>query len=289
VGRVNKQGLLTVAVPNKGSLAESAVAMLTEAGYRQRWDAKDLVLIDEANQVEFYYLRPRDIAVYVGEGTLDLGITGRDLLGDSDAAAVEVLSLGFGRSTFRLAAPPGAVAGIEDLQGKRLATSYPGLLRHWLTDHGIEARLIALDGAVESAVRLGVADAIADVVDTGSTLRKAGLAVFGEVILESEAILIRSAAAPEPPGLDQLVRRLNGVLVARDYVLVDYDIEESKLAAASALAPGLEGPTVSPLAKPGWCAVRTLVPRRDHQVLMDRLWEAGARAILVTDVSACRL
>ncbi|MDR1448959.1 MAG: ATP phosphoribosyltransferase [Propionibacteriaceae bacterium] len=284
------EALLRIAVPNKGALAEAAAAMLSDAGYRQRWDTKDLVLVDEANGVEFYYLRPRDIAVYVGEGILDLGLTGRDMLLDAGAPADEALALGFGHSKFRFAAPAdGKLACLEDLDGKRIATSYPGLLKRFLAGRGLTARLIHLDGAVESAVRLGVADAIADVVETGSTLRKAGLVVFGDVILESEAILIRRAAAPEPPGLGQLLARLSGVIVARDYVLVDYDIEEPNLPAATALAPGLEGPTVSPLAKPGWCAVRALVPRLGHQGLMDRLWAAGARAILVTDVSACRL
>ncbi|MDR0416908.1 MAG: ATP phosphoribosyltransferase [Propionibacteriaceae bacterium] len=283
------QGLLRIAVPNKGALSEGAAAMLADAGYRQRWDNKELVLVDEANGVEFYYLRPRDIAVYVGEGTLDLGLTGRDMLLDAGAPAVEVLALGFGRSRFRFAAPADGPRRLADLAGKRIATSYPGLLERFLAERGLAARLIHLDGAVESAVRLGVADAIADVVETGSTLRKAGLTLFGDVILESEAILIRRAAAPEPPGLSQLLARLSGVIVARDYVLVDYDIEEARLSAATALAPGLEGPTISPLAKAGWCAVRALVPRHGHQALMDRLWAAGARAILVTDVSACRL
>ncbi|MDR0991170.1 MAG: ATP phosphoribosyltransferase [Propionibacteriaceae bacterium] len=286
---MNDSGYLKVAVPNKGSLAETAAQMLSEAGYRQRWDNKDLVLLDADNKVEFYYLRPRDIAVYVGEGTLDLGITGRDLLLDSGAQAAEVMKLGFARSTFRFAAPTEAGLTVPDLAGKRLATSYPGLLQCWLADRGLEARLIRLDGAVESAVRLGVADAIADVVQTGSTLHKAGLAVFGDVILESEAILIKRATGPEPEGLALLQRRLSGVIVARDYVLVDYDIEADHLAAAMELTPGLEGPTVSALAKPGWSAVRALVPRAGYQQLMDQLWEVGARAILVTDVSACRL
>jgi ATP phosphoribosyltransferase len=281
--------MLRIAVPNKGSLSEKSADMLRAAGYRQRWDPKDLVLIDETNGIEFYYLRPRDIAVYVGEGTLDLGITGRDMLLDSGADAQEILPLGFGGTRFRFARPTGS--GIEEssLGGLRIATSYPGLLRIYLDDHQTAARLIGLDGAVESAVRLGVADIIADVVETGSTLKKAGLEVFGDVILESEAILIQRAPLTRTAGLDQLLRRLTGVIVARDYVLVDFDVPHDRLEAATALAPGLEGPTVSPLAKPGWCAVRTLVPRKGHQALMDALWEAGARAILVTDVSAARL
>jgi ATP phosphoribosyltransferase len=286
---VAADALLKIAVPNKGSLAEAATGMLKEAGYRQRNDPKDLVLVDDANGVEFYYLRPRDIAVYVGEGTLDLGITGRDMLLDSASNADEVLPLGFGGTKFRFAAPGGETLGVKDLHGLRIATSYPGLVAAYLGEHDVEARLIHLDGAVESAIRLGVADAIADVVETGSTLRKAGLEVFGDPILVSEAILIRRRGGDEPAGLDQLSRRISGVLVARDYVLIDYDIAHGFLDAAVALTPGLESPTVSPLAKAGWSAVRAMVPRRNAQALMDGLWDVGARAILITDIAACRL
>lgn len=281
--------ILKIAVPNKGALAEPASLMLREAGYRQRTDPKDLVLFDEANGVEFYYLRPRDIAVYVGEGTLDLGITGRDMLLDSGASAVELMTLGFGASRFRFAAPGGSRMRLSDLDGLRVATSYPGLLGAYLEHRGISARLIKLDGAVESSIRLGVADAIADVVETGTTLRRAGLELFGDPILESEGIVIQNAGGADAAGVDQLRRRLSGVLIARNYVMLDYDVRESDLERASALTPGLEGPTVSSLAKQGWCAVRAMVPRRDAQQLMDDLWDAGARAILVTDIAACRI
>lgn len=284
--------LLKIAVPNKGALSDGATTMLAEAGYRQRTDLKDLVLVDETNKVEFYYLRPRDIAVYVGEGTLDLGITGRDMLLDSGAPAEEIMTLGFGASRFRFAAPEGAAMTVEDLAGKRVATSYPGLLERYLADRGISARLIHLDGAVESSIRLGVADAIADVVETGTTLRKAGLELFGEPILVSESILVRRPADRgeiDPVALDHLLQRLSGVLVARNYVLLDYDIPTELLARASELTPGLESPTVSPLAKEGWVAVRALVPAKGHQLLMDDLHDLGARAILVTELAACRL
>ena len=284
--------MLKIAVPNKGSLSESATTMLIEAGYRQRTDPKDLVLVDEANKVEFYYLRPRDIAVYVGEGTLDLGITGRDMLLDSGADAEEIMALGFGGSKFRFAAPSETDYELADLAGKRIATSYPGLLRRYLTERDLHARLIHLDGAVESSIRLGVADVIADVVETGTTLRKAGLKLFGEPILLSEGILVRRPAnrgEVDPVALDHLQQRLSGVLVARNYVLIDYDIPFDLLAQASALTPGLESPTVSPLAKQGWVAVRALVPAKDHQLLMDDLHDLGARAILITELSACRL
>jgi ATP phosphoribosyltransferase len=282
-------GLIKVAVPNKGSLADSAAQMLREAGYAQRTDAKELVLLDEANGVEFFYLRPRDIAVYVGEGTLDLGITGRDMLLDSQASATELLPLGFGRSRFRFAAPVGTAMDVAALQGLRLATSYPGLVQAYLAERGVTVRLIRLDGAVETAIRLGVADVIADVVETGTTLRQAGLELFGEPILQSEGILISRRGAAPPPGLDQLQRRLNGVLVARNYVMMDYDVSADGVEKACLITPGLESPTVSPLAREGWHAVRAMVPRSEAQRIMDDLWDVGARAILVTDIAACRI
>ena len=286
---MNGADLLKIAVRNKGSLAESAAAMLREAGYRQRTDSKDLVLVDDANGVEFYYLRPRDIAVYVGEGTLDLGVTGRDMLLDSGAEADEVMALGFGGTRFRFAAPGGASLSVADLQGRRIATSYPGLVAAYLDERGVSARLIHLDGAVESSVRLGVADVVADVVETGTTLKRAGLELFGEAILESEAILIQQRGATAPAGLDLLHRRLNGVITARDYLMVDYNVPRELLEAASLVTPGLDAPTVSPLAKEGWVAVRAMIPAKEAQRIMDALWDTGADAILVTSIHACRL
>ena len=280
---------LRVAIPNKGSLSQSASEILREAGYRQRSDSKELTLTDPDNDVEFFYLRPRDIALYVGEGTLDIGITGRDLLLDSGATAEEVLTLGFGRSRFRVAARPGTVASIEDLAGKRIATSYDGVVRRYLEERGIEATVTRLDGAVETSIQLGVADVIADVVETGSTLRQAGLEVVLDTILESEAVLITRAGAQTPPGFEVFQRRLQGVLVARTYVMMDYDIRTERVEKAVALTPGIESPTVSPLHREGWVAVRSMVPRDSAQRVMDALWEIGARGILVTDIHACRL
>lgn len=280
--------MLRVAVPNKGSLSEAATTMLGEAGYRQRRDSRELVLTDQENQVEFFYLRPRDIAVYVGSGTLDVGLTGRDLLLDSGADAGELLELGFAASTFRFAGPVGRFSAVEQLNGCRLATSYDGLLREYLTRHGVDARVVRLDGAVESSVRLGVADAIADVVETGTTLRAAGMETFGEPILRSEAVLIgRDGHTPE--GLDVLIRRLQGVLVARRYVMMDYDIRADLVDAASAITPGLESPTISPLRDGEWVAVRAMVVRSQTNRMMDDLYELGARAILTSAIHAARI
>lgn len=280
---------MKIAVPNKGSLADLSIGILKEAGYRQRSDARDLVLSDPENGVEFYYLRPRDIALYVGSGELQAGITGRDLLIDSAAAAEEVLPLNFGASTFRFAAPNGGSWNLSNINGKRVASAYPGLVADYLKRSGLQAEIVRLDGAVESSVRLGVADLIADVVSTGNTLRQAGLEMFGDPILQSEAILIRRRGSQDSSEFETLKRRLSGVVIARQYVLLDYDIKKEALDSACALTPGLESPTISPLAKEGWVAVRAMVLRKDTNRVMDELWNIGARGILVTDIHACRL
>lgn len=281
--------MLRVAVPNKGSLADASISILKEAGYRQRSDSRDLILMDPENSVEFYYLRPRDIAIYVGTGELEAGITGRDLLIDSGATATEVLSLDFGKSTFRFAAPVGKDYTIKQIQNKRVATAYPGLVQDFLKRASIDASVVRLDGAVESSVRLGVADVIADVVSTGNTLKQAGLEIFGEPLLHSEAVLINRSGADLSENLEILKRRLQGVVTARQYVLLDYDIPTQKVDDACAITPGLESPTISPLQKKDWVAVRAMVLRSETNHIMDRLWALGARGILVTDIHACRL
>lgn len=279
--------MLRIAVPNKGMLSDTATQMLSEAGYVVRRDPKELVVHDPANDVEFFYLRPRDIATYVGSGALDVGITGRDLLLDSGSKAQEIAGLDFGSSTFRFAGPVGRFSALEDLAGLRVATSYVGLVGAFLKGKGLDVDLVSLDGAVESAVRLGVADAVADVVSTGTTLRQQGLEVFGPVILESTAVLI--SADPTMPELATFQRRIQGVLVARQYVIMDYDLPSELVELASAITPGLESPTVSPLADGSWVAVRVMVPRVNTNQIMDELYQLGARAILVSSIHAARI
>lgn len=281
--------MLRVAVPNKGALSGPAREMLQEAGYLTKAGPRELVIADPANDAEFFFLRPKDIATYIGGGTLDVGITGKDMLLESGSPAEAILDLGFGAATFRLAAPAGAMSDPTELNGKRVATSYPHLLEKWLAERGIHASIVRLDGAVENAVRLGVADAIADVVDTGNTLRAAGLSTLGGPLLASEAILVRSQGAASDPAVATFARRLQSVIVARTYVLLDYDIPVPQVDAACQLTPGLESPTVSPLRDPQWVAIRAMVPRTDVQNLMDQLLALGARGILVTLIHACRL
>ncbi|MFD3743531.1 ATP phosphoribosyltransferase [Nocardia sp. NPDC058633] len=281
--------MLRVAVPNKGSLSESATSILSEAGYRRRTDSRDLTVLDPANQVEFFFLRPKDIAIYVGSGELDLGITGRDLALDSGSPVSERLSLGFGRSTFRYAAPAGEDWKVEDLAGKRIATSYPNLVRADLARFGIEAEVIRLDGAVEISIQLGVADAIADVVGSGRTLRQHNLIAFGESLCDSEGVLIeRTGSDRDDRARNQLINRIQGVVFAQQYLMLDYDCPKSLFDQAVAITPGLESPTVSPLTDPDWVAVRALVPRKQGNELMDRLADLGAKAILATDIRSCR-
>ncbi|RVW04353.1 ATP phosphoribosyltransferase [Rhodococcus xishaensis] len=281
--------MLRVAVPNKGSLSESASQILGEAGYRRRTDSRDLTVLDPTNSVEFFFLRPKDIAIYVGSGDLDLGITGRDLALDSDAPVAERLALGFGRSTFRYAGPAGKEWRVEDLAGLRIATSYPNLVRADLASRGLEATVIRLDGAVEISIQLGVADAIADVVGSGRTLRQHNLVAFGDALCDSEGVLIeRLDSDPEDRVRNQLIKRIQGVVFAQQYLMIDYDCPKSILDDALEVTPGLESPTLSPLADEDWVAVRAMVPRKGHNGVMDQLADLGARAILASDIRSCR-
>ena len=279
--------MLRVAVPNKGILSETAIVMLKEAGYAVRRDTKDLHVVDTENDIEFFYLRPRDIALYVGSGSLDVGLTGLDLLLDSRSIAESVADLRFGGSTFRFAGPVGKFTSLKDIAGLRVATAYPNLVEDFLKREGISVSLVQLDGAVESAIKLGVADVVADVVSTGNTLRQAGLEIFGPVILESSAHLI---AGPGKSNLaDTLLRRLNGVIVAREYVIFDYDCPIDVVEQAAAITPGIESPTISPLRDADWVAVRALVKNSETNQKMDALYALGARAILVSAIHAARI
>lgn len=281
--------MLRIAVPNKGSLSDPAVSMLSEAGYRARRRGRELVIADPENDVEIFFLRPRDIAVYVGQGTVHVGITGRDLLLDSGVEAIECQELGFARSKFRFAAPKGTMSSLTDIEGKRVASSYDVLVRDFLQSNGVNAEVVHLDGAVESSIQLGVSDVIADVVETGSTLRAAGLEVFGPVLLESEAVLITRQELLSDPRITILQRRLEGVMVAHSYVLVDYNVHERDLEAALEITPGFDSPTISPLADPAWIAVRSMVKAKEINSVMDKLHAEGARGIIVTSLVASRL
>ena len=284
---MSRPPMVKVALPNKGALAEEAAALMEEAGYRIGRTGKALRVIDRAESVEFLFLRPRDIAIYVGSGVIDLGITGRDLTTDSGAPVDEVLALGFGQAEFRLAAPVGS--GFALTNGCRIATSYDGLLGRYLAERGVEAEVIHLDGAVELAPSLGVADAVADVVQSGRTLAEAGLEVVGEQLLASEAVLIARSGRQLDAADRVMIERVRGVVVAASYLMVEYDLPEHLVAQATAVAPGMEGLTVAPLAREGWVAIRVMVAKADANRVMDELAALGAKAILASDLRTCRL
>ncbi len=283
--------MLKIALPNKGALSEDAVRLVAEAGYRCRRYGRELTVADPENGVEFVFLRPRDIPVYVSGGIIELGISGRDLAQESLAPCLEVLPLGFGRSTFRYAVPKESTLTPEGFGGLRIATSYPNLVAAHLASLGLTATAIRLDGAVEISVRLGVADAIADVVETGQTLAEAGLKVVGEPILKSEAVVLarQAGVAEANPEAAAFLRRLQGVVVARDYVMVEYDVPVAALAAACAVTPGIESPTIAPLNEANWKAVKSMARRREVNRIMDELAALGAKGIIITDIRTCRI
>ena len=286
----NPAAPLKVAVPNKGALSEGAVRLLELAGFRCGRAGRELVVSDRENGFDFFFLRPRDIALYVGHGIIDLGVTGRDLALDSGAEFAELLPLGFGRSRFCFAAPKGGFGSVAELNGKRIATSYPELLRGFLDKLALKCPIVRLDGAVEISIRLGVADAIADVVESGSTLRAAGLEILGDPLIASEALLVgRDAAVAERPEVKRLLARLRGVLVAETYAMIEYDIPRARLEEACRITPGIESPTIAPLSNPEWVAVKAMVERRQGNRIMDELYAVGARGIVVTEIRSCRL
>ena len=288
--------MLRIALPNKGTLAEPAATMMREAGYRQRSDPRDLSIADEENDIEFFYLRPKDIATYVGSGDLQLGVTGADLKEESGSQVQSLLELGFGASKFRYAAlDDGEIKTVEDLEGKRIATSYPRLVRAHLARARVRAEIVKLDGAVEISVHLGLADAVADVVSSGRTLRQHGLIVVGEPIAESEATLIEREPRPDREQTAEVAamkrvftERLRGVVLARQYLMMEYDCPKTVKDAAVKITPGLQAPTISPLDDDKWVAVRSMVKRTKANKVMDQLAALGAKAILTTDIRSCR-
>ena len=282
--------MLQIAIPNKGALSEKAVALLKEAGYKCSRSSRELIVTDEENNINFIFLRPRDIAVYVGKGILDMGITGRDLAIDSKAEVTEIQALNFGNSAFHYAVPKDSGLLPDKFEGLRIATSYPEIVRQDLEKRGIPAQIVRLDGAVEISIELGVADAIADVVESGRTLKEAGLEVVGDSLMKSEAVLIaRNDEIAKTPEVSRLLGRLRGILVARKYAMVEYDIPVDKCDEACKLTPGIESPTISPLSNPDWVAVKAMIKNKESNHIMDELHKIGARGIIVTNLCSCRL
>lgn len=282
--------MIKIAIPNKGSLSEDAIRLVSEAGYKCKRYSSELVLFDKSNDIEFYFLRPRDIAIYVGNGFLDLGITGRDLALDSGTAVQELMPLNFGHSSFYYAVPQDCSLSPDMFNGKRIATSYPLIVELDMKKRGAQTQIIKLDGAVEISIKLGVADVIADVVQSGRTLTEAGLKTVGEPLMRSEAILIaHSTNTIQNDTANLFVKRLKGIIVARDFVIVEYDIPKSVLSQACAITPGIEAPTIAPLSNENWVAVKAMVKKPEMNSIIDKLSDIGAKGIIVTDIRTCRI
>jgi ATP phosphoribosyltransferase len=282
--------MIKIAIPNKGSLSEEAIRLVSEAGYKCKRYSSELVIYDKSNDIEFYFLRPRDIAIYVGNGFLDLGITGRDLYIDSRTTVAEIMPLNFGHSSFYYAVPQNSNYTFDSFAGKRIATSYPCIVELDLQSRNIDASIIKLDGAVEISIKLGVADIIADVVQSGRTLTEAGLITIGHPIMQSEAALVAHSESSAKSDIAQLfIKRLKGIIVAREFVIIEYDIPKTVLKEACIITPGIEAPTIAPLANENWAAVKAMVKKSEANKIMDKLSDIGAKGIIITDIRTCRI
>jgi len=279
--------MIKIALPNKGQLFEHTLQLLSGCGYRVSKSLRSLSAIDHENEVEFYFLRPGDIPIYVANGILDAGITGKDFVAEKGVNAVCVFDLNYGQSRLCAAAPTQlGLTTLEQLQGKRIATSFPNLtLRHFPRPDLI----VQLEGAVEISVKLGIADAVVDLVETGSTLLQAGLSIVGDPLFQSSAALFAHPGREEQQGVITLRNRLEGKVLAQEYLMVEYDCATTLLAAACEITPGIESPTVMSLAKPGWSSVKSMVRRRESQRVMDELARLGCRGILLSALESVRI
>ena len=283
--------MFKVVLPNKGSLAEGAMNLFNLAGYCCKSNSKELICYDKKNQIEFVFLRPKDIATYVDAGIFDLGITGRDIVRDSDFDLCELMPLGFGKSAMYFIIPNERdFSSVEQFAGVKIACSYPRLLEKYLQKKNIKSNIIKLDGAVEVSIHLGIADVIVDVVETGTTIKEAGLKTVGESIIKSEAILIGTKVLEKlPEQAQKMVLRLQGVITAKNYIMIEYDIKKELLEEACALCRGIYSPTLTQLHNKDWFSVKVMATKVQENVLIDQLYELGAKGIVVTALTNCRI
>lgn len=280
---------LRIGLPSKGRLSDIAGDLLKQAGLSFRRQSRGLFARVSGLPVELIFLRTDDIPTLCAEGAIDMGITGSDLLEESAGNAEVRMKLGVGRCRLAICVPDDAnLNSAADLDGKRIATSFPAITRRYLAQHQASAHLVSLSGSVEVMIQLGVADAIVDLVETGSTLAANRLRILEEID-SYETVLIQNDRCRDTEMADRVVRRLEGVVIARDYSLLEYNVPRSKLAAAEAITPGFNSPTVNTLEDPEWCSVRVMVKRGAVIDAMERLEIVGASAVIETPISNCRL
>jgi ATP phosphoribosyltransferase len=280
---------LRIGVPSKGRLSDLAAELLKQAGLSFRRQERSLFARVGEMPIDITFLRTDDIPVLCAEGAIDMGITGSDLVAEAEADVLTRLALGIGKCKLALCVPDDSpINDASQLGGKRVATSFPNVTRRYLSEQKANAHLVNLGGSVEIMVTLGVADAIVDLVETGSTLAANRLRVLAE-IGRYESVLIQNKSRRESELADRVVRRLEGVVIARSWSLLEYNIPRTKLAEAERITPGFNSPTVNALEDPAWCAVRVMVRRSDVINVMERLEALGAHAILETQINNCRL
>ena len=280
---------LRIGVPSKGRLAELAAELLKEAGLNFRRQERSLFARCKEMPLDVTFLRTEDIPVLCAEGAIDMGITGSDLIAESGAEMLSRLDLGVGQCRLSICVPEDSgIHAPAQLHGKRIATSFPHVTKTYLNGHGADVHLVHLSGSVEVMIALGVADAIVDLVETGSTLAANRLRIL-EDIGRYETVLIQNVDRRHSDVADRVVRRLEGVVIARSYSLLEYNVPREKLPQAEKITPGFNSPTVSALEDPGWCAVRVMVRRNEVIAIMERLEALGASAILETQITNCRL
>jgi ATP phosphoribosyltransferase len=280
---------LRIGVPSKGRLSELAGDLLKQAGLSFRRQERSLFARVGEMPIDITFLRTDDIPVLCAEGAIDMGLTGSDLVAESGADVTTRLALGMGRCKLALCVPDDSpITSASQLAGKRVATSFPNVTRKYLAEHKADVHLVNLGGSVEIMITLGVADAIVDLVETGSTLAANRLRVLAD-IGKYESILIQNKARRESELADRVVRRLEGVVIARSWSLLEYNLPRNKLAEAEKITPGFNSPTVNALEDPGWCAVRVMVRRSEVIEVMEKLEALGAHAILETQINNCRL
>jgi len=280
--------MIKVALPNKGQLFDPTIELLRSCGYKANKSYKHLSTLDTENGIEFFFLRPGDIPMYVGQGIIDLGITGLDFNAEKRSPAVKVLDLHYGHSRLCAAVPNESPwHKLEDIRDVRIATSFTGITKSYFKKE--DMKLVELEGAVEISVNLGIADAVIDIVETGSTLKAAGLRILGEELFRSNAALFAHPGRENSPEVSTMVKRIQGKLVALSYMMVEYDVSAELLEKACALTPGLENPTVSQLFNKDWFAVKAMIKRNEANSLMDKLSELGCRGILLSEIESARI
>lgn len=280
--------MIRVALPNKGQLFDPTMDLLKSCGYSVKKGAKSLSCVDEVNGVEFFYLRPSDIPQYVGRGIIDAGITGLDFNAEAAGTGVPVLNLPYGGSRLCAAIPAtNSSESLEVVPSLRIATSFPNIVSSFFKR--TDLNLIVLEGAVEISVALGVADCVVDIVETGTTLRQAGLKILGEPLFRSNAALFAHPGKQNDPAVTRLIRRIEGRMVAMKYMMVEYVVSEENLKGACAITPGIESPTISPLQRAGWVAVKSMIEKKSSNQTLDDLADLGCKGIILTGIETVRI